>query len=142
MPMSYPFSKEGFELIGAAFEVYNQTGYGMAEEVYQECLQIELELRDIPYQSKCQLSLAYKERPLTRRYVPDLLVYSGIVVELKSVKELVPSHEAQLFNYMRIAGVSVGYLINFGRKNDLEWKRYLLTDLHANSTSRQLNREH
>jgi len=57
-------------------------------------------------------------------------VFNGIVVELKAVSELSADHEAQLFNYMRIARLSVGYLINFGRKGELEWKRLILSDLH------------
>ena len=52
------------------------------------------------------------------------------VVELKSVKELAPEHEAQLFNYLRITRKQVGYLINFGHKDTLEWKRYVISDLH------------
>lgn len=57
-----------------------------------------------------------------------MFVYGKIVVELKAVSELLPEHEAQLFNYMRIARVSVGYLVNFGLKDTLEWKRFILTD--------------
>src|SRR5881392_4252753 len=119
---------EGYKLMGAAFEVYNQQGYGLAEEIYQESLEIELELRHIPYQSKQELTTFYKNRPLKKRYVPDLFVYGKIVVELKAVSELLPEHEAQLFNYIRIARVSVGYLVNFGHKGTLEWKRFILTD--------------
>ena len=120
--------EEGYKLMGAAFEVYNEQGFGLAEEIYQESLEIELELRQIPAQSKQELKTFYKKRPLKKRYVPDLFVYGKIVVELKAVSELLPEHEAQLFNYMRIARVSVGYLINFGHKDTLEWKRFILTD--------------
>jgi len=118
---------EGYKLMGAAFEVYNEQGFGLAEEIYQESLEIELELRQIPTQSKQELITFYKNRPLKKRYVPDLFVYGKIVVELKAVSELLPEHEAQLLNYMRIARVSVGYLINFGHKDTLEWKRFILT---------------
>jgi GxxExxY protein len=59
-----------------------------------------------------------------------LLVYDAIVVELKALKELNSDHEAQLFNYMRIAQQPVGYLIDFGRRKELEWKRLILSDLH------------
>ena len=131
--MSGPYSEEGYKLMGAAFEVYNEIGYGMAEEVYQECLEIELQLRGIPFETKRRLSLRYKEQQLEKIYIPDLFVSSAIVVELKSVKELVSDHEAQLFNYMRIARQSVGYLINFGHKDTLEWKRYVLSDLHGSN---------
>jgi GxxExxY protein len=114
------FKDEGYKLMGAAFEVYNQLGYGMAEEVYQQSLEIELGLRGIPFRSKDQLTVFYKGRVLETHYTPDLFVFDGIVVELKAVAELTSEHEAQLFNYMRIARQPVGYLINFGHKGELQ----------------------
>ena len=83
------FKEEGYELMGAAFEVYNQLGYGMAEEVYQQSLEIELALRGIPFQSKDQLTVFYKGQTLETRYKPDLFAFGGIVVELKAVAELI-----------------------------------------------------
>ena len=124
------YKDEGYRLMGAAFEVYNQLGYGMAEEIYQQCLEIELELCQIPFVTKHELRLTYKGRQIEKRYIPDLFVFDAIVVELKAVKELIEDHEAQLFNYMRIAHQPVGYLINFGKKSELEWKRFILSDLH------------
>lgn len=123
------YEQEGYDLMGAAFEVYNEVGYGMAEEVYQQCLEIELELRKIPFLSKRELRLSYKGRMIEKRYIPDLFVSNAIVVEIKSVAQLTPEHEAQLFNYMRIARQPVGYLINFGHKDTLEWKRLVISDL-------------
>jgi GxxExxY protein len=127
------FKEEGYKLMGAAFEVYNQLGYGMAEEVYQQSLEIELALRGIPFQSKSQLTMFYKNRALTTYYTPDLFVFGAIVVELKAVTELISDHEAQLFNYMRIARQPVGYLLNFGYRGELQWKRFILSDLHENN---------
>lgn len=124
---------EGYKLMGAAFEVYNQLGYGLAEEIYQQCLEIELEARQIPFDSKPMLGMSYKGRELQTTYKPDLFVFNAIVVELKAVVELIPEHEAQLFNYMRICRQPVGYLINFGRKCELQWKRFVLRDLQAES---------
>lgn len=128
------FKQEGYNLMNAAFEVYNQIGYGMAEEVYQQSLEVELELRNIPYVPKQELEVFYKGRKLLTRYKPDLYVCGGIVVELKAVTELNSEHEAQLFNYLRIARCPVGYLINFGHKGDLQWKRFILSDLHKTKT--------
>ncbi|MEN6449658.1 MAG: GxxExxY protein [Thermoguttaceae bacterium] len=124
------FKDEGYRLMGAAFEVFNQLGYGMAEEIYQQSLEIELSLRGIPFRSKHALTPFYKERPLDARYIPDLFVFDAIVAELKAVTDLTSDHEAQLFNYMRIARQPVGYLINFGHKDELQWKRSILSDLH------------
>ncbi len=117
--------------MGAAFEVYNDRGYGLAEEIYQECLEIEVDLRRISFRSKAELKCFYKGLELKKRYVPDLYVFGCLVVELKAVTELAPEHEAQLFNYMRIAKQPVGYLINFGHKGTLEWKRLILSELIA-----------
>jgi GxxExxY protein len=123
------FKEEGYKLMGAAFEVYNQLGYGMAEEVYQQSLEIELTLRGIPFHSKRELPVFYKERQLQTCYKPDLVAFAGIIVELKAVTSLITDHEAQLFNYMRISHQPVGYLINFGSKDELQWQRFILSDL-------------
>lgn len=119
--------QEGYDLMGAAFEVYNELGYGMAEEIYQQSLEIELGLRSIPFLSKAVVDVAYKGRILITKYQPDLLVFGEIVVELKAVKAIASEHEAQLFNYLRISKKHVGYLINFGSANELEWKRFVFS---------------
>ncbi len=123
------YQNEGYQLMGAAFEVYNERGYGLAEDIYQECLEIELALRGISFLLKAELKCFYKGRELKKHYVPDLYVFGCLVVELKAVTELAPEHEAQLFNYMRIARQPVGYLINFGHKGTLQWKRLILSEL-------------
>ena len=125
------FKEEGYQLMGAAFEVYNQLGYGMAEEVYQQSLEIELSLRGIPFSSKQELEAFYKGKKLETRFKPDLYAFGGIVVEIKAVGALASEHEAQLFNYISLSRCPVGYLINFGHKGDLQWKRFILSDLHA-----------
>lgn len=121
--------EEGYRFMGAAFEVYNQLGYGMAEEIYQQSLEIELRLQGIPFQTKPELMVSYKGQQLATKYKPDLFVYGAIVVELKAVAALLPEHEAQLFNYMRISQSMIGYLLNFGMKGELQWKRFVLSDL-------------
>ncbi len=122
------YKDEGYKLMGAAFEVYNEQGYGMAEEIYQESLEMELESRAIPFRTKQELKCFYKGRELKKRFVPDLFVFDCLVVELKAVSAIAPEHEAQLINYMRITKQPVGYLINFGHKGELEWKRFILSE--------------
>ena len=123
------FREEGYQLMGAAFEVYNENGSGLLEEIYQESLEIELALRGIPFRSKQKLAVFYKGRELQKRYIPDLHVFGGIMVELKAVTELAPEHEAQVLNYLRIARQPVGYLINFAHRNTLQWKRFVLSEI-------------
>lgn len=122
------YKDEGYQFMAVAFEVYNDRGYGLAEEIYHDCLEIELGLRRMAFQSKAELKCFYKGRELKKRYVPDLFVLGCLVVELKAVTELGPEHEAQLLNYMRIARQPVGYLVNFDHKGTLEWKRFILSE--------------
>lgn len=122
------YKDEGYQLMGAAFEVYNEQGHGLAEDIYQESLEIELSLRSIPLQTKQELKCFYKSRELKKRYVPDLFVFGCLVTELKAVSQLLPEHEAQLINYLRITKQPVGYLINFGHAGNLEWKRFILSE--------------
>lgn len=126
------YKEEGYKFMAAAFEVYNEQGYGLAEEIYQESLEIELSLRGIPFRSKQELACHYKGRELKKRYVPDLFVFDGLVIELKAVFELTPEHESQVMNYMRITKQPIGYLINFGHKGTLEWKRFILSEFVKN----------
>ena len=122
------YKDEGYKAMGAAFEVYNERGYGLGEEIYQECLEIELEIRGIPYQSKKELRCFYKDRELKKRYVPDLFVFDCLIVELKAVSVLAPENEAQLINYLRLTRLPVGYLINFGHQDGLQWQRVILSE--------------
>ena len=64
------FQAEGYQFMGAAFEVYNDRGFGMAEEIYQESLEIELDLRRIPFRSKPELRCQYKGRELKSAMSP------------------------------------------------------------------------
>jgi GxxExxY protein len=131
------YKNEGYKLMGAAFEVYNEHGAGLAEEIYQESLEIELGLRGIAYEPRSPLWCYYKGRRLRKRYVPDLIVFGSLVVELKSVSELLPEHEAQLMNYLRVARQPVGYLLNFGHKGDLEWERRIISEYIAPTKPRR-----
>lgn len=120
------FKQEGYKLIGAAFEVYNELGFGLLEEIYQQALVLELVSKNIPFESKKELKVYYKQRKLDKTYIPDLYVYDGIMVELKAVKELSDEHRAQLMNYMKITNTKVGYLINFGKSEQLDWERFII----------------
>jgi len=112
--------------MGAAFEVYNVLGFGLSEEIYQQSIEVEFRLRKIPFLSKSVVNVAYIGYELETKYQPDLIVFNQIVVELKTVKSLLPEHEAQLFNYLRISSKQVGYLINFGSSSEVEWKRFVV----------------
>lgn len=122
------YKDEGYKMMGAAFEVYNDRGYGLGEEIYQECMEIELGLRRIPFLPKQELLCYYKGQELRKRYAPDLFVFGCLVVELEVVTQILPEHETRLVNYLRLTRQPVGYLINFARRDALEWKRVILSE--------------
>lgn len=124
----HPFAREGYQLMGAAFEVHNEMGGGLLEEIYQQSLEIELNLQHIPFLRKQELSVYYKGTELEKKYIPDLFVFGSIVVELKSLAAICENHEAQVMNYMRIAHQPIGYIINFGPIGKLEYKRFILSE--------------
>lgn len=108
------FREESYRLNGAIFEVYKEKGVGMAEPVYQECLELELGLQGIPFDPQRRLALEYKGIPLKQSYIPDLLCFDKIIVELKAVTELTDEHRAQVHNYLKATGLRLGLLVNFG----------------------------
>jgi GxxExxY protein len=100
-------------IIGAAIEVHRALGPGLLESTYQTCLAHELALREIAFEREKPLPVEYKSISLECGYRLDFLVEEKVVVELKSVAEMLPVHEAQLLTYMKLAGCRVGLLINF-----------------------------
>jgi GxxExxY protein len=124
--MSIIYKDESYAIMGACFEVYKEKGSGFLEQIYQECLEIELEMRSILFVPKQELALSYKGRPLKSKYVPDLICYDKIIIELKAVKQLADEHRAQVHNYLKATGHRLGLLINFGHYPKLEYERIVL----------------
>ena len=101
------------KIIGAAIEVHRHLGPGLLESSYQTCMCRELELRGVTYESQIVLPIEYKGVHVGKGYVIDLLIERAVIVEIKSVKRLLPIHSAQLMTYMRLRGMSSGLLLNF-----------------------------
>ena len=114
---------EAFAMIGAAMEVHKELGPGFAEPVYQEAMQIELSLRNIPAAPQKKLVIIYKGQQLTPYYVADFVAFDKIIVELKALTRLSTIEDAQVLNYLKATGFRLGLLINFGSHGRLEWKR-------------------
>ncbi len=101
------------KIIGAAIEVHRQLGPGLLESAYEECLARELALRGINYERQKPIPVVYKGVKLECGYRIDLLVERRIVVELKSIEEIAPIHEAVVLTYLKLSGNTVGLLVNF-----------------------------
>ena len=106
-----------YQIIGAAIEVHKHIGPGMLESVYQTCLEIELTTRGLSFQQELEIPIEYKGYHVQSLFRCDFFIENQIVVELKSVAELLPIHEAQVINYMNLLKTPKGILLNFNVTN-------------------------
>ena len=102
------------KIIGAAFEVHDQLGYGFLERVYQRSLQVELLRRGATAELEKRVQVRYKET-VVGDYDIDVLVDGCVAVEIKVAPQYYKRDEAQLLNELKATGLKVGMLVNFGR---------------------------
>jgi GxxExxY protein len=121
--MEIVYAAESYRIMGACFEVYKEKGCGFTEPVYQECLEIELEMQGIPFRANDLLPLRYKDRPLKQKFKPDFVCFELIVVEIKAVSQLMDEHRAQVHNYLKATGLKLGLLVNFASHPKLDYER-------------------
>lgn len=89
------FEELSEQVLGCAIEVHRQLGLGLLESTCEQCLAYELSQVSIPFRFQVELPVEYKQIKLDYRYRIDLLVDDRIILELKSVEQLLPIHEAQ-----------------------------------------------
>ena len=109
------------KIIGCAYAVYNNMGFGFLESVYEKCLLIELEKAGLQAESQKPIEVFYDGQPVGQ-FVADIVVDDTVILELKSVRRIVTAHEVQLVNYLVATGKPVGLIVNFGEKK-VEVKR-------------------
>ncbi len=100
------------KIISSAIEVHSTLGPGLLENIYEEALAYEFELRNIRYEKQKEIGLKYKDRDIGKHRI-DFLVEDQVVVELKAVETMHKIYEAQLLTYLKAMGRNVGLLINF-----------------------------
>jgi GxxExxY protein len=111
--------------IGAALEVHQELGNGFLEYVYEEALCYELKLRNIVFERQKDIDIQYKNIIIPKKYTPDILIENKVIVEIKAIKALTETDEAQLLNYLKATKIRIGLLLNFGTKS-LKIKRKIL----------------
>ena len=117
-----------FEVIAAAMEVHRALGPGLLESVYRTCLMIEFHERKISFRSEMDVPISYKDKKIDCGARVDFLIENELVLELKSVEQILPVHEAQVLTYLRLLKIELGLLINFKvpiLKNGI--RRWILT---------------
>jgi len=103
-------------IIGAAIQVHQTLGSGLLESAYEACLVYEMGVLGLKVESQKPLPLVYKSVRLDCGYRIDLLVEDKVIVEIKSVDQIMPIHHAQVISYLKLSGCKVGLLINFNEK--------------------------
>lgn len=120
------FKDESYAIQGAIFEVYKEVGAGFLESVYQECLEKELTLRNIPFQKQFEIIIKYKDQVLNQYFKADLICYNSILIELKACKAIEQIHRAQVINYLKATKIRLGLLVNFNAYPKVEIERIVL----------------
>ena len=103
-----------YQIRGAAMEVYNTLGPGLLESIYHKAMIYELQSRGLDVKSEVPLEVYYKGILIEKSLRLDLLVEDQIIVELKSVEDILPIHYKQLKTYLKLYKKDLGWLINFG----------------------------
>ena len=117
------------KIIGAAINVHRVLGPGLLESAYEACLAFEVVECGLKVEQQKSLPVIYKSVRLDCGYRLDLIVEDLVIVEIKSVDQLLPIHEAQLLSYLKLSGCKVGLLINFNVKLLKDGIRRLVNEL-------------
>ncbi|MHC5164940.1 MAG: GxxExxY protein [Planctomycetota bacterium] len=116
--------EEVFEVVGCAIEVLNELGHGLLEKPYENALAVELKLRNILVKQQVRHKVIYKGVQVGE-YVPDLITHEKLIVDTKVIERITNYELGQMVNYLKIANLRVGLILNFKRPK-LEWKRVVL----------------
>ncbi|MHC4835687.1 MAG: GxxExxY protein [Planctomycetota bacterium] len=116
--------EEVFEVVGCAIEVLNELGHGLLEKPYENALAVELKLRNILVKQQVRHKVIYKGVQVGE-YVPDLITHEKLIVDTKVIERITNHELGQMVNYLKIANLRVGLILNFKRPK-LEWKRVVL----------------
>ena len=106
-----------YEIVGCAITVHKALGLGLLESVYEKCLKHELEFQGYKVENQKKVKLEYRGIQIDTDLRLDLIVNDIVIVEIKSIENLLPVHEAQLLTYMSLLEKPQGLLINFYTHN-------------------------
>ena|SRR5690606_21353876 len=123
--MDLIYKEEAYKIIGICMEVHNNLGAGFLEIVYKEALEYEFNLAGIPYQREKEFAVNYKGKILPHKFYADFVVFDKIILEIKSVNDIIDAHVAQAINYLKVSNNPLALIVNFG-ENKLYYKRIIV----------------
>lgn len=110
------YKELAYKIVGCAMEVHKALGPGFLESVYEEALKVELGFQGINFESQKQFPITYRGQEI-KQFSCDLVVENKIILELKALKQLGDIERAQVINYLKVTGLQLGILMNFGEKS-------------------------
>lgn len=102
------------KIIKIFYEVHNELGYGFSEKIYLKAFKIALQSIGLQVDDQVPINVYFRGQ-LIGEFYADLVVNGLIMLELKSVSQIIDEHEAQLLNYLKATKIEVGYVMNFGK---------------------------
>ncbi|HMS65888.1 MAG TPA: GxxExxY protein [Ignavibacteria bacterium] len=125
MEIEYLHKDETQKIIGLCYEVHNNLGKGLLEIVYKDALQYEFELNNIIYEREKECLVVYKGKILQHKFYADFVVANKVILEVKSVSNIVDQYYSQVINYLRISKLRIGLVVNSG-SDSVQIKRIVL----------------
>ena len=104
----------GSSVIEAAIQIHRELGPGLLETVYEVVLARELSDRGFLVERQTPVPILYKGIRFEEGFRADLIINQKVLLELKSVERIIPAHQKQVQTYLRLTGLKLGYLLNFG----------------------------
>lgn len=115
---------EVYQVVGSAIEVLKGIGHGLLEKPYENALVVEFGLKKIAFQQQSRFEVLYKNVKVGE-YIPDLIVFNQIIVDIKVIDRIGNQERGQIINYLKITGLKLGLVLNF-KNSRLEWERIIL----------------
>jgi GxxExxY protein len=100
-------------MVNAFYKIHTTLGPGLLESVYEEVICYELEKAGIMYSRQREISVPYDGIILEKAFRADIIIMNKVIIEIKSVENVLPVHCKQLLTYLRLTDIKVGLLVNF-----------------------------
>jgi len=114
IPERHPSNSVPDAIIDAALQVHRELGPGLLEQVYESVLARELECRGLEVQRQVPIPIQYRDLHFREAFRADLIVHNEVLLELKSVEQVSRVHAKQVLTYLKLTGLRLGFLLNFG----------------------------
>ncbi len=110
-----------YKIVGLAMKVHSKLGYGFLEKVYENALMVLFRREGIEAKQQVPITVNFEEE-VVGNYYADILVEDKVILEIKSVENIIDAHIAQTLNYLKATGLRLAIILNFS-KEKLEYKR-------------------